>query len=111
MILEVVMPDDEAGSLRAKPGAGHSGITITIDKKNAAGVEHFRMVRHPCAQEEKKKPEHLEGQQEMAGLPAPVDMGRDRHGFALEFACHAMVAEAAPRRLGPPGFEPGTKGL
>ena len=95
-IFEIVMPNDAPGMLQDEFHPTHSSVAIGVNEVNFAGHEHVAKVRAPRRQNQSSKERDLKDQAQPASAQ-PKKMGRWQRKIGIE--------------MGPPGFEPGTKGL
>ena len=95
-IFKVMMPNDQPGMLHHQPRPRHPRIAIGVDKIDSVADKNVLIIGAPRAQDERGKKSELDDVQ------SPRPARRSKSAFANR---------KSKISLGPPGFEPGTKGL
>ena len=91
-----MLPDDQTGALRDQPHPTHARIAIGIDKIYFPVDENVGVIRAPCPEDERGK------KSEPEDVPEPAPGAAEQIGVR-----NSQIGNF----MGPPGFEPGTKGL
>ena len=94
------------GMLDKQSHPRHPRVAIGIGEINLAADKDLPTIRAPRRQDEHRQDDDFKDRKSVRGAPRVL--------IEIRNACSAKVPMAAgPKmaRLGPPGFEPGTKGL
>ena len=113
-VFEFVMANDQSRMFRTQLRASHARVTIGVGEINISADKHVLIIRAARRQNQETQNRKFDSNRGVAKHPLISNPQSQIRNPKLRPARLHFVTAWQPRKLsglGPPGFEPGTKGL